>query len=110
MEDFPGGTVVKYPPASVGTWVQALVREDRHATEQLSHNYWACALEPMSHNYWACVSQLLKAAHLEPVLRNKKPATATRSLRTAAKSSPCSPQVEKAHAQQWRPNVAKNKI
>ena len=33
-----------------------------------------------------------------------------RSLRTAAKSSPRPPQLEKARAQQRRPNTAKNKI
>ena len=32
-----------------------------------------------------------------------------RSLRTATKSSPCSLQLEKAPAQQQRPNAAKNK-
>ena len=32
-----------------------------------------------------------------------------RSPRTAMKSSPRSTQLEKAHAQQWRPNAAKNK-
>ena len=58
-----------------GPRVQALGWEDstcRGATKPLHHNYWACALEPVSHNYWACVPQLLKPAHLEPVLRNKK--------------------------------------
>ena len=58
-----------------GTRVQALVREDptyREATEPVRHNYWACALDPGSHNYWARVPQLLKPAHLEPVLRNKE--------------------------------------
>ena len=58
-----------------GTQVQALVREDptcRRATKPVHHNYWACALEPVSHNYWACVPQLLKPAHLDPVLRNKR--------------------------------------
>ena len=33
-----------------------------------------------------------------------------RSLRTATKSSPRSPQLEKAHARQQRPNTAKNKL
>ena len=33
-----------------------------------------------------------------------------RSPRTTAKSSPRSPQLEKAHAQQQRPNAAKNKL
>ena len=32
-----------------------------------------------------------------------------RSPHTATKSSPRSPQLEKARAQQWRPNAAKNK-
>ena len=32
-----------------------------------------------------------------------------RSLRTAKKSSPRSPQLEKTHAQQQRPNTAKKK-
>ena len=58
-----------------GTWVRDLVREDptcRGATKPMHHNYWACALEPASHNYWASVPQLLKPAHLEPVLRNTR--------------------------------------
>ena len=77
-----------------GTRVQALVREVPRAAEQLSpwatttepalwspratstepkcHNYWACALELACHNYQACVPQLLKPAHLEPVLCNKR--------------------------------------
>ena len=78
------------------TRVQALVQEDptrRGATKPTRHNYWACALEP--------------------VLRNEKPlqweATAMRSPRTTTKSSPRSPQLEKAPAQQQRPNAAKNK-
>ena len=37
-------------------------------------------------------------------------ATAMRSPRTATKSSPCSPQLEKARMQQQRPNAAINKI
>ena len=58
-----------------GTRVQALVREDptcRGANKPVRHNYWACALEPTSHNYWARAPQLLKPAHLEPVLRKKR--------------------------------------
>ena len=40
--DFPGGAVVKNPPAMQGTWVRALVREDPTgcgATEPVRHNY-----------------------------------------------------------------------
>ena len=58
-----------------GTHVQALAWEDptcRGATKPMRHNYWACALESVSHNYWAHVPQLLKPAHLEPVLPNKR--------------------------------------
>ena len=59
-----------------GTRVPSLVWEDptcRGATKPVCHNYWACALEPVGHSYWARVPQLLKPAHLEPVLRNEKP-------------------------------------
>ena len=58
-----------------GTRVRALVREDptcRGATKPVRHNYWACALEPKSHDCWARVLQLLKPAHLEPVLHDKR--------------------------------------
>ena len=75
IEGFPGGSVVKNPPAMQGTWVGALVQEDptcHRATKPVRRNYWACALEPTSHNYWARVPQLLKPACLEPVLRNKR--------------------------------------
>ncbi|KAJ8779787.1 hypothetical protein J1605_012274 [Eschrichtius robustus] len=58
-----------------GTRVQALVREDptcRGATKPVRHNYGACALEPTRHNHRAQVPQLLKPAHLEPMLHNKR--------------------------------------
>ena len=58
-----------------GTRVRSLVWEDptcRGATKPMHHNYWACALEPVSHNYWAHVPQLLRPAHLEPMLCNKR--------------------------------------
>ena len=62
-------------PPMQATRVRALLREDptcRGATKPVRHNYWACALEPASHNYWAHVLQLLKPAHLEPVLHNNR--------------------------------------
>ena len=40
--DFPGGAVVKNPPANAGIQVRALVREDptcRRATRPVRHNY-----------------------------------------------------------------------
>ena len=39
---FPGGPVVKNPPANAGTWVKSLVQEDPKscgATEPVHHNY-----------------------------------------------------------------------
>ena len=80
-----------------GTQVWALVREDptcRGATKPVRHNYWACALEP---------------AHLEPVLHNKK-SHCNEKPTHCNKSSPRSPRIEKAHAQQRGPNAAKNKF
>ena len=63
---FPGGTVIKSPPASAGDTGLIRVWEDPTccgATKPVRPNYWACALEPVSHNYWAHVPQLLKPAH-----------------------------------------------
>ena len=93
------------------TRVRALVWEDptcRGATKPVQHNYWACVLEPVSHNYWARTPQLLKPARLEPVLRNKR-SHCNEKPRTTTKSSLRSKQLEKARAQQQRPNAAKNK-
>ena len=64
------------------------------------------ATKPMSHNYWAQVLQLPKFTCLEPMHKrshhNEKPPA--RWL----KSSPHSPQLEKACSQQRRPSTAKN--
>ena len=73
------------------TRVQALVREDptcRGATRPVSHNYWACASG-------ACARQ--------------REAAIVRGPRTAMKSGPLLPQLEKALAQKRRPNTAINK-
>ena len=94
-----------------GTRVHSQVWEDPTscgAAKPVYHNYRSCALEPTCHKYWANMPQLLKTMHLEPVLHNKE-ATAMRSTHAAAKSSPRSLQLEKAHVQQKRPNAAKNK-
>ena len=74
-----------------GTRVQALVWEDptcRGATRPVSHNYSACASG-------ACAPQWEAAIMRGP--------------RTARKSGPHLPQVEKALAQKRRPNTAINK-
>ena len=95
-----------------GTRVRALVWEDPTCcgtTKPVRHNYWACALKPTSHNYWAHVPQLLKPTRSRARAPQQRETTAMRSLRTATKHSPRSPQLEKARAQQRRPNTAKNK-
>ena len=74
----------------------------------MHHNYWAGALEPASDNYWAHVPQLLKPAHLEPVLRNKRSYRSEKHVHHN-KSSPRKLQLKKASVQQRRPNAAKNK-
>ena len=87
-----------------GTQVRALVWEDPTccgATNPVRHNYRACTLELESHNYWSPCTESACSATRE--------ATAVRSLCTATKSSPRSPQLEKAPAQQ-RPNAAKYKL
>ena len=56
----------------------------------------------------ARVPQLLKPVHLL-LFSATREATAMRSPCTATESNPCSPQPEKAHTQQQRPNATKNK-
>ena len=89
-----------------GTWVQSLLREGptcHGATKPVHHNYWACALEPVSHNYWAHEPQLLKPAHLEPMLHNKRNHHSEKHVHRNEEEPPLA-------AQQWRPNAAKNKL
>ena len=54
-------------------------------------------------------SNYARAPQLLGLRSAKREATAMRSQRTATKSSPCLPQLEKARAQQQRPNTAKIK-
>ena len=94
-----------------GTRVWSLVREDptcRGATKPVCHNYGACALEPMSHNYWAHVPQLLKPAHLEPVLHDKRSHRNEKPVH-CNEEQPLLAQLGKASMQQQKPNTAKNK-
>ena len=56
--------MVKNPPANAGEMGSIRsVQEDPTC---------GGATKPKSHNYWAHTLQLLKPAHLEPVLRNKR--------------------------------------
>ena len=83
-----------------GTWVRALVQEDPTccgATKPREPQLLSpCATTTEAH---------MPTAHAP----QQREATAMRSLRTTVKSSPRSPQPEKARTQQRRPNAAKNK-
>ena len=80
----------------------AMEQPTRHGTTKpVRHNYWACALEPMCHNHWS--------PHAKSSCSATREATTMRSPHTTTKSSPRSPQLEKARTQQQRPNTAKNK-
>ena len=92
LGDFPGGAVVKNPPASAGdTGSSPGLGRPPHLSEQLS----PCATTTEGRRLGARAPQ--------------QEATAMRSPRTTTKSSPRSPQLEKALVQQRRPNAAKSK-
>ena len=94
-----------------GTRVWALVQEDptcRGATKPMCHNYWACALEPTSHNSWApATTTEARVPRARAAQQEKPPQWEARALQQRV--APHSLQLEKARAQQWRPNAAKNK-
>ena len=95
-----------------GTQVQSLVQKTPHGAEQLSPhnpNYWACALEPAS-NYWVHVPQLRKpkCPRTCALQQEKPPKEEAPILQLGSSHYP--PQLEKAHAQKWRPRAVKNKI
>ena len=78
------------------TEVRSLVQENSTclgATKPVYHNYWACALEPGSHNYCARVPYNPYSATREDITM--------RSLSTAMKNSPYSPQLEKSPCSNW---------
>ena len=82
-----------------GTQVRSLVWKD-----------FTCqgATKPIHCNYWAYVPQLLKTTPWSLGCATRE-ATAGRNPGTKADSSPCSLQLEKARAKQWRLSTAKKK-
>ena len=110
--DFPGGAVVESLPANVGDTGSS-------PGPGRSHMPWsnkAHAPQLLSLHSRAREPQLLSPctttteAHVpwSPCSATRE-ATAMRSTCTATKSSPRSPQLEKARTQQRRPSAAKNK-
>ena len=79
----PGGEVGKNPPANVG---------NTGLNPGLGRLHMPWGNEARVHSYWAWAPSSLCSATREA---------------TAMKSSPCSPQLEKAHAKQQRASMAK---
>ena len=78
--DFPGGPVVKNPPANAGDTGSV-----SSSTEPTRHNYWARALQQEKSLKW-------EACELQP------------------ESSPHSTQPQKARTLQWRPVQPKRSV
>ena len=89
---FPGGAVVESLPANAG---------DTGSSPGLGRSH-------MPRSGWAREPQLL-SMRVWSLCSATREAIAIRSLHTATKSSPRSPQLEKTHAQQQRPNAAKKR-
>ena len=90
---FPGGAVVESLPASAG---------DTGSSPGLGGSY-------MPQSSWAREPQLL-SLRVWSLCSVTEEAMTVRGPRTAMKSGPCLPQLEKALAQNQRPNTAINKI
>ena len=94
--------MVKNPPANAGETGSIPDPTCRRATKPMHHNYWDCALEPGSCSYWIPCTQ--------NTCSTIRKATPMRSLLSAMKSSPRSPQLREKPSQQWRSSTAKNKF
>ena len=89
---FPGGAVVENPPANAG---------DTGSSPGLGRSH-------MPRGNWARETQLL-SLRVWSLCSATREAAIVRGPRTAMKSGPYLPQLEKALAQNRRPNTAKNK-
>ena len=88
---FPGGAVVEYLPANAGDTGSSPGLGGSH----MPRSNWAREPQLLSLRVWRLCSATREVAIV-------------RGLCTAMKSSPRSPQLEKALAQKRRPNTAKN--
>ena len=96
---FPGGTVVKNPPANAGDTGSS-------PGPGRSHMPWSNkARVPQLLSLHATTTE----ARVPKARAPQREATTMRSPHTAWKSSPRSPQLEKARVQQRRSKAAKNK-
>ena len=92
MTGFPGGAVVENLPANAG---------DTGSSPGLGRSH-------MPWSNWAREPQLL-SLRVWSLCSTTREAATVRGPRTAMKSGPHLPQLEKAHAQKRRPSTAKNK-
>ena len=90
---FPGGAVVENLPANAGDAGSSPGLGGSH----MPRSSWARGPQLLSLRVWSLCSATREAAMV-------------RGPRTAMRSGPRSPQLEKALAQKRRPNAAKNKI
>ena len=93
IKGFPGGAVVENLPANAG---------DRGSSPGLGRTH-------MPRSNWAREPQLL-SLRVWSLCSVTREAVIVRGPRTAMKSGPCLPQLEKALAEKRRPNTAINKI
>ena len=92
IRGFPGGAVVESLPANAGDTGSSPGLGGSH----VPRSSWARGLQLLSLRVWSLCSATGEAAMV-------------RGPRTAMKSGPRLPQLEKALAQKRRPNIAKNK-
>ena len=109
--DFPGGPVVKNPPANTQDmgFIPGPGRSHMaKSKEPMYHNYWAHTLEPTGCNSWACRPQYWSLCAPESRCHNRRSHVSEKPC-TVTKSSPCLPQLEKAWKQQWGTSTGKKK-
>ena len=92
IEGFPGGAVVENLPADAGDTASGPGLGRSH----MPQSNWAREPQLLSLRVWSLCTAIQEAATVK-------------GPRTAMKSGPRSPQLEKALAQKRRPNTAKNK-
>ena len=96
---FPGGSVVKTPPANVRntSLIPDLGRSTcLGATKPVSHICWACALGPGNQKYWVHILQLLKPVGPRDCALQQERLPQWEVLPPQLESSPCLLQLEKS--------------
>ena len=101
--DFPGGPAFKNPPANAGD-MGSIPGPGR---SRLWRGNEACASQLPSWRSRAHVSQLLKPVCPRARAPQQEKSPQQEAWAPQLESSPCLPQLEEVHTQQWRPSAAK---